>query len=91
VLNEKASTFVLTNVVLSVADGHEANGDIWEDGLVFAICMEAAKWDADLREMARLTRGMRLTHDTPIGMTSYSHHMWLIWAILFRRRQSLDL
>lgn len=41
--DEKASAVILTRVVHSVADGHEANGDIWEDDLVFVICTEATK------------------------------------------------
>lgn len=89
--NEIASTIIHTSEALSVVDGHEANRDIWEDDLVLAFCMKAAKRDADLREMDRLTRGMRLTHDTPKRHKGYSHHVRLIWAILFRRRQPLDL
>jgi hypothetical protein len=50
VSNEKASAVILTRVVRPVADGHEANRDVWEDDFVFAICMKAAKRDGRFEE-----------------------------------------
>lgn len=41
-LDKEAGALVYPRLVLSVADGHVADGDIWENGLVLPIVVEAS-------------------------------------------------
>lgn len=43
VSNEKARTVVLARVIIPVADGQDANGDIGKDDVVISICMKATE------------------------------------------------